>query len=178
MTIATTNRKSVRKRLHLKYLLPLLAISIFSMASYAATVSVSNSPTYQSVNGVYYNVVGAFTPTSNGFFVSSAGSAAVSCAGTLWSAGPTYSTCQTALTAGRWYYSLTLQLTAQATATQTYTLTVQWTQNGGALSTLGSLSVTTPGTITAGNGITILLDLGATYGTSFTAPAGLTITVQ
>lgn len=174
---ATSNGKSLKKRLRLRYLLPLLAIVVFSVVSYAASVTVT-TVTYQSVNGVYYNVVGAFTPSSNGFFVSSASSAAVACATGLWGTGPPYPTCQTALTAGHWYYSLTLVLTALATASTGYTLTVQWTQNGGALTTLGTLSVTTPATVTAGNGITVYMDLGATYGTSFTAPAGLTVTVQ
>jgi len=173
----TFRKTSGKRKLRLRYLLPLLAIVLFSVISYAASVTVT-TVTYQSVNGVYYNVVGAFTPTSNGFFVSSATSAAVTCSGTIWAASPNFGPCQGALTAGHWYYSLTLQLTASATASTGYTYTVQWTQNGGALTTLGTLTITTPGTITAGNGITILLDLGATYGTTFTAPAGLTITVQ
>jgi hypothetical protein len=173
-----TRKPASRRRLRLRYLLPLLAIVAFSVVSYAATVSVQSLPTYQSVNGVYYNVVGAFTPTSNGFYVSSAiGTASAQpCPNTLWAATP--GICQTALTAGHWYYSITLALTSSATASTTYTLTVQWTQNGGALTTLGSMTLTTPATITTGNGITFLMDLGATYGTSFTAPAGLTITVQ
>jgi len=173
----TFRKPSGKRRLRLRYLLPLLFIVAFSVISYAASVTVV-STTYQSVGGVYYNVVGAFTPSNNGFFVSSAGTAAVACATGLWGAGPPYPTCQTALTAGHWYYSLNLVLTASATASTAYTLTVQWTQNGGALNTLGTLSVTTPATVTAGNGITVYLDLGATYGTTFTAPAGLTITVQ
>ena len=177
MTEMNAGMTAGKRRLRLKYLLALLGIVAFSVVSYAATVSVT-SVTYQSVNGVYYNVVGAFSPTSNGFFVSSASSAAVTCSGTIWAASPTFGPCQGALTAGHWYYSLTLQLTASATASTAYTYTVQWTQNGGAMTTLGTLSITTPSTITAGNGITILLDLGATYGPSFTAPAGLTITVQ
>lgn len=157
-------------------MLPLLAIAVFSIASYAASVTVSTN-TYQSVNGVYYNVVGAFTPTSNGFLVSSAAGTASAqpCPAALWAATP--GICQTALTAGHWYYSVTLTLTASATASTQYTLTVQWTQNGGAYTTLGSMTLTTPATITAGNGITFLMDLGATYGTSFTAPVGITVTV-
>jgi hypothetical protein len=82
-------------------------------------------------------------------------------------------TCQTALTAGHWYYSVTLTLNAAATASTTYTLTVQW-NTGAGYSTLGTLTVTTLASITAGQTMTFLID---TAGTTFTAPAGITITV-
>jgi hypothetical protein len=155
-------------RLPLKILLPLLAISIFSIASYATSVSVTQS-TNQAVNGVYYNVAGGFTAASNGFqVVQSSGSAStLPC---TWSNG---GTCQTALTAGDWMYSVTLTINSGAAASHTYTYTAQW-NTGSGYSTLGTLTVTTPSSITAGQTMTFLIDLGST---SFTAPAGIIITV-
>jgi hypothetical protein len=157
-----------RIRLPLKILLPLLAISIFSIASYAASVSVTQSNN-QAVNGVYYNVAGGFTAASNGFQVVQATGSASTLPCT-WSSG---GTCQTALTAGDWEYSVTLTINAGAATSHTYTLMVQW-NTGSGYSTLGTLTVTTPSSITAGQTMTFLID---TTGTTFSAPAGIIITV-
>jgi hypothetical protein len=158
----------IKHRLPFKILLPLLAISIFSIASYAASVSVTQSNN-QAVNGVYYNVAGGFTAASNGFQVVQASGPASSLPCT-WSNG---GTCQTALTAGDWEYSVTLTINAGAAASHTYTLTVQW-NTGIGYTSLGTLTVTSPSTITAGQTMTFLID---TAGTSFSAPAGIIITV-
>ncbi|MDA4124008.1 MAG: hypothetical protein OK438_00965 [Thaumarchaeota archaeon] len=153
----------------MRYLLPLLAIVVFSGVSYAASVNVTTN-TYQGVNGVYYNVVGGFTAASNGFSVVQATGAASTLPCT-WANG---GTCQTALTAGHWYYSVTLTLNAAASPSTTYTLTVTW-NTGAGYSTLGfALTVTTLASITAGQTMTFLLD---TAGASFTAPAGIVVTV-
>jgi len=85
----------------------ILAIALLSTVAYAATVSVS-MPTYQAQNGVYYQVTGYLNVVSNGFFVAQSSSAASSQPCT-WSAG---GTCTTALTAGDWYYSVTISITA------------------------------------------------------------------
>jgi hypothetical protein len=158
----------IRNRLPMKILLPLLAISIFSLASFAASVTVTSS-TYQADAGVYYNVVGGFTAASNGFSVVQATSAA-SGQPCTWANG---GTCQNAQTAGDWYYSVTLTLNAAASPSTTYTLTVSW-NTGAGYSSLGSRTVTTLASITAGQTMTFLLD---TAGTTFNAPAGITITV-
>lgn len=157
-----------RNMLSLRILLPLLAISIFSVASFAATVSVSPE-TYQAQSGVIYNVTGGFTAVSNGFTVvlSTASASTQPCS---WTNG---GTCQTGLTAGDWDYSVTLTISASAQTSHTYTLTVSW-NTGSGYATLGTLTLTTPASITAGQTMTFLLD---TAGTSFTAPAGITITV-
>jgi hypothetical protein len=169
MTTATTNRKSFRKRMHLKYLLPLLAITIFSVASYAASVTVTTS-TYQSVNGVYYNVIGGITAVSNGFYVVQASAATNSpCS---WTA--TGQTCQTALTYSDWYYSITLTQAAGLT-TGSHTLTIQWNQGSGYVNMgTGTLSISIS-TVNSGYTMTCLIDTGS--GT-FTAPTGITITVS
>jgi hypothetical protein len=160
----TYTRKSASKsRLRKKYLLPLLAIVAFSMVSYAANVTVTTN-SYQSVSGVYYNVSGGFTAASNGFtVVQASGAATGSCA---WATG---TSCQTALTAGHWYYSVTITAAAGATLP---TVAVSW-NTGSGYAALGSIAVAS-GTITTGNTMTFLFDTGVA---TFTAPTGITITV-
>jgi hypothetical protein len=152
----------------LKLMIPLLAISIFSVASFASSVAVT-ATTYQGQNGVYFNIGGGFTAASNGFNVVQATGTA-SAQPCTWTSG---GTCQTALTAGDWEYSVTLTVTASATASHTYTTTVTW-NTGTGYTTLGTLTVTTAATITAGQTMTFLID---TAGTTFSAPAGIVVTV-
>jgi hypothetical protein len=147
-----------------KYLLPVLAIVAFAIVSYAASVTVTTS-SYQSVSGVYYNVSGGFTAASNGFSVVPAtGTATAPC---TWAPG---TSCQTALTAGHWYYSVTITAAVGATLP---TVAVSW-NTGSGYASLGSIAVAS-GTITTGNTMTFLFDTGVS---TFTAPAGITITVS
>lgn len=160
--------KSLRNMLPLKILLPILAITIFSVVSFAATVQVTQT-TYEAQSGVYYNVVGGFTATSNGFGVIQAGGSASTQPAT-WSNGGTV---QTALTAGHWQYNVTLTINAPATPSTMYTFTVNW-NTGSGYTQLGQLTVTSPATIIPSQTMTFLID---TQGTSFSAPAGINITV-
>ncbi len=161
-------RFRLKNMLSLKILLPILAISFISIGGYAASVNVTQT-TYQTQQGVYFNVVGGFTAVSNGFLVvQSSGSA--SSQPYTWANG---GTCQTAQTAGHWYYSVTLTLTAAASPSTTYTYTVNW-NTGSGYTTLGSLTFTTLSPITAGQTVTFLLDTGVT---TFNAPVGINITV-
>lgn len=160
--------KSLRNILPLKILLPILAITILSVVSFAATVSVTQT-TYQTESGVYYNVVGGFTAASNGFGVIQAGGSPSTQPAT-WSNGGTV---QTALTAGHWQYNITLTLNAPASPSTTYTLTVNW-NTGSGYTQLGQLTFTTLGTITPTQTMYFIIDTGVT---SFSAPAGISISV-
>jgi len=115
------------------------------------------------------NVAGGFTATSNGFEVVPTAGAASTQPCTRTSGG----TCQTALTAGHWDYSVTLTINSGAQASTTYTLTVSW-NTGSGYTTMETLTVTTPATITAGQTVTFLVDTAVT---SFSAPAAMIITV-
>lgn len=158
----------LRRRLPLKILVPLLAIAALSIASYAATVSVSTA-TYQEQNGVQYVVTGDFSATSNGFLVTQAAGTA-STLPVTWNGGGTV---QTALTAGNWEYSVTLTFNGPNPAsTTTYTYTVQWNTGGGTVQ-LCQLTISVAPTTLTGTSMTMLCDAGA----SFNAPAGITITV-
>lgn len=162
---------SMRGRLPLKIIVPILAISIFAVGSFATSVSISSS-NLAAQQGVSYNVGGDFTAASNGFQVVRADSSATSppCS---WSNG---GSCTSALTAGDWQYSVTLALTASAQASHTYTLNVKWDTGSGYanLGSTGTLTFTTSSTITPGETMTFSID---TTNTSFTAPNAITITV-
>jgi hypothetical protein len=131
-------------------------------------VNVTDSK-YESYSGIDFTDVGGFSVASNGFLVTqTAGSSStLPCS---WSNG---GTCQSSLPAGDWYYSVTLMLNVEATASTTYTLTVSW-NTGSGYSTLGILTFSTAGTITSGQTMIFLMNTGES---SFAAPAGMTVTV-
>lgn len=156
------------KMLPLKVFIPLVVISILSLVSFAASVTVTPS-TSQAVQGVSYNVAGGFSAASNGFLVTQS-AATASTQPATWSNGGTVTT---ATVAGNWQYSVTVTINAGAAASTTYTVTVQW-NTGSGYSTMGSLTFTTPATITAGQTMTFVVNTG---GTTFNAPAGIVITV-
>jgi hypothetical protein len=152
----------------LKMLGLLAAIAIFSIASYATSVSVSTT-TYQSQYGVSYNVTGAFTAADLGFRVVPTGVAG-SAQPCPWIAS---GTCQTALTQGHYEYLLSLTLNTVPGATTTYTVTVKWDQGSGQ-SQLGQLTVSVPNTAVAGQLMTFHFD---TAGTSFSTPLSIDVVV-
>lgn len=161
--------KKPKINLPIRLVLPILLIAMFSVYSFATSVSVT-STTVQSQNGILFNVTGGFTVASNGFSVVQSTSTASTQPAT-WSNGGTV---KTALTAGHWYYSLTLTINAGATVDTTYTVTVTW-NTGSGYGTLGSaLTLTTPDPIVASQTMNFFFDTGLT---SFNAPTAITITV-
>jgi hypothetical protein len=160
--------KPLKNMLPLKIFAPILAIALLSIVSFASSVNISTS-TSQNVQGVSYNVTGGFTAASNGFVVTQSAVTASSQPAT-WSNGGTVTT---ATVAGNWQYSVTVTITASATASTTYTLSVQW-NTGSGYSSMGSLTFTTLGTITAGQTMTLVINTAVT---TFNAPAGLVITI-
>ncbi len=159
---------TLRNKLPLKVMVPILVISLFAVGSFATSVGVTTQ-SFAGQAGVNYTVTGGFSAASNGFQVvqSTATASAQPC--TWANAG----TCATALTAGDWYYSVTLTIAASAQTSHTYTTTVEWNTGSGYV-TLGSLTLTTGATITAGQTMTFNIDTALT---SFSAPAGITVTV-
>jgi hypothetical protein len=154
--------------LPLIFLIPLVLVSTLAVGSFAATVGVTTSAVEED-SGVLLNVVGGFSVACNGFLVvQSLGSASTQ--PMAWSNG---AGCQTALVTGHWCYSLTLTIAESAQASHTYTMTVSW-NTGSGYSTMGTLTFTSPASITPGETMNFLIDTGVT---SFNAPAALTITV-
>jgi len=147
---------------------PILAISLFAVGSFATSVGVSTQA-YAGQAGVNYVVTGGFTATSNGFQVVQATTVA-STSPCPWTSN---GNCNTALTAGDWYYQVTLTIAAPALTSHPYTLTVQWNTGSGYV-TLGTLTLTSPATITPTQTMTFQMDTALT---TFNAPAGITVTV-
>jgi hypothetical protein len=152
----------------LKTLVLLGAIAIFSVVSYATTVSVSTT-TFQSQYGVSYNVTGAFTAADKGFQVVPT-TAAASAQPCTWANN---GACRTALTQGHYEYLLSLTLNTVPGSTTTYTVTVKWDQGSGQ-SQMGQLTVSVPNTAVAAQVMTFYIDTAAT---SFTAPLSIDVTV-
>ena len=159
-----------------KHLLPLnvlvciLLISVLSLVSYAASVT-ATSTTTQAVQGVMFNVVGGFTAASNGFGLTPSSGSATSLPAS-WVSGNTVTT---AVVAGNWQYAVNVTITAAASPSTTYTLSVQWNTGSGYGALGGSLTFTTPSSISAGQWMLFVLNTGVT---TFNAPAALVITVQ
>lgn len=149
-------------------MVPILVISLFAVGSFATSVGVSTQ-SFAGQAGVNYTVTGAFSATSNGFQVVQS-AATASTQPCTWANG---GTCNTALTAGDWYYQVTLTIAATAQTSHTYTTTVQWNTGSGYV-TLGTLTLTTGATITPGQTMIFQIDTALT---SFSAPAGITVTV-
>jgi len=149
-------------------LIPILFTIVFSTVAFATSVSVA-PVTYQGVQGVQFVVTGAFSATSNGFFVAQASSNATTLPAN-WSNGGTV---QTALVAGDWYYSINLTLNKVPSSTTTYTVTVQW-NTGSGYTQMGQLTVTVPTNATVDQTMQFLFNTNLT---TFTAPTGIVVTV-
>ena len=161
--------RSLRHFMPLKLLVPILIISVLSIVSFAASVSI-NSTTSQSVQGVVYNVTGGFSAASNGFVVTQSAATAT----TLPAAWANGGNVTTATVAGNWQYSANVTINAGATPSTTYTVTIQWNTGTGYNTMATALTFTTGATITAGQTMTFVLNTGVT---TFNAPAGIIITV-
>jgi hypothetical protein len=159
---------TLRNKLPLKVMVPILMISVFAVGSFATSVGVTTQ-SFAGQAGVNYSVTGAFTAASNGFQVVQS-TATASTQPCTWANG---AVCNTALTAGDWYYAITLTIAASAQTSHTYTTTIQW-NTGSGYSTLGTLTFTSPATITPGQTMVFEIDTALT---SFSAPAGITVTV-
>lgn len=151
-----------------KVMAPILAISIFAVSSYAADVSVQ-TVSYAGQGGVNFIVSNGFTVADSGFHVTQAGDTGTA----LPAAWVDDSVANTALTAGNWYYELTLTLGAAAAIDHTYTATVQWNTGSGYLS-LTPLTFTTAHSIVIGETMTFRMDTSVT---SFSAPTAITVVV-
>ncbi len=161
--------KSLKHLIPLKLFIPILAISLLAVVSFAASVTISTT-NYQTVQGVIYNVNGGFTAATNGFQVTYSAATATTLPATWTPSG----TVTTATVVGDWQYSLTLTITASASASTTYTVTVQW-NTGSGYATLGTaLTVTTLSTVTPSQTMTFVFNTGVS---TFNGPVGIMITV-
>jgi len=160
-----------KRFLPLTIVIPILLISVFSLVSYAASVTATTVNT-QAISGVLYNVAGGFTAANNGFGLTASAATATPLPAP-WAASGTVTM---ATVAGNWQYAVTVTINAGAAPSTQYSVSVQWSTGGGAYGALGTaLTFTTPATINSGQTMTFIFNTGVT---TFTAPAGLVITIQ
>jgi len=157
--------------LPLKILIPILLIATLSLVSYAASITATTVNT-QTISGVLYNVAGGFTATNNGFGLTAVAATAT----TLPYAWTPNGVVTMATVAGDWQYTVTVTINAGAAASTQYTVSVEWSTGGSPYTAIGTgLSFTTPSTISSGETMTFTFNTGLN---TFTAPAGLVITIQ
>src|SRR5213593_3610570 len=114
----------------------LLTVAVLAVQSFALNIPVSTT-TYQAQYGLSYVVTSNFTALDQGFSTV-ATSQLASTQPCLWVTG---TNCLTVETQGHLQYSLVLNLNTPPALLTTYTITVQWSQNGGSQSLMGQLTV-------------------------------------
>ncbi len=151
-----------------KWLFVLVIVSVISVASYAATVSVT-TVTYQAQYGLQYNITSNFSATDQGFSTVPV-TVAASAQPCPWATG---GTCRTAQTNAHFRYSVLLTLNVVPGSTTTYTVTVNWDQGSGSVQMCQlTVSVTTAAVV--GQTMTFRCDTGSA---SFTTPLAVDVTV-
>jgi hypothetical protein len=160
----------VKRRIRLVYLLAFLGMIVFSVAAFAASVTISttNNAGYQ---GVYILDNGYYSASGVSYNVVNTAQAATTPPLAWASNGIGY---VNALVAGDWELSFTLTINAGGLTSHTYTITVASTAANGVTANLYTFQFTSPVAITAGQTMTIIWDTGAV---TWTAPSALTITV-
>jgi hypothetical protein len=154
------------------YLVVFVALIALSVSAFAASVTITNvnDAGYQ---GVYVQDNGYFGVTNTNFYVVQGAQTASTQPMTWVASGTAY---VNALIAGDWDLTFTLTVNTGATASHTYTITVASTAASGAVSQLYQFQFTTLATITNGQTMTIIYDMGGAGG-PWTAPAALTVTI-
>jgi hypothetical protein len=152
------------------YLVVFAAIIAISVGAFAATATITttNNAGYQ---GVYVQDNGYFTVTNTNFYVVQSAQTATAPPLTWANGGVGY---VNALVAGDWDISFLLTVQTGATASHTYTITVSSSAANGVVTQLYTFTFTTAATITNGQSMTIIWDVGAT---SWVAPYALTVTI-
>jgi len=159
----------VHRKVRLLYLVVFLAIITASVGAFAASVNVLNT-TAAGYQGVYVQDNGYYTVTNPGYYVVQTAQGASASQATFTNGGIFYVNAQNA---GDWELSFTLTIEGGQTG-HIYTITVYSTSASGTVgAALFTYEFTSPGTITAGNSMTVNWDAGATW----TAPAALTVTI-
>jgi len=159
----------LRRFAPLKILIPILLISVMSIVAFAASASISAAVTYQGVQGIQYNVAGGLSAANAGFLVTQT-AATASASNAAWSASGTLTT---ATVVGDWEYHLTVTTNTGCPTSTAYTATVQW-NTGSGYSTMGSISFTTPSTISNGAQMPFVFN---TRVNTFNAPVAITVTI-
>ena len=160
----------VHRRVRMLYLVVFVAIIAISVGAFAATVTIqtTNAAGYQ---GIYVQDNGYYNIEKATYSVVQAAQVATTPPLTWGNGSIGY---VDALVAGDWELSFIVHINTGAPVSQTMTITMYTTAATGVTSVLYTFKFTSPATITAGQTIYILYDIGATQ---WTAPVALSATI-
>ena len=160
----------VHRSVRMVYLLVLSLILVGSIGAYAAAVTI-NASTNAGYQGEYVVDNGYFTASAITYNVVQSAQTATSQPMTWAPLGTAYVNAQVP---GDWEVLWTITLNTGATVSHTYTITVTSTSASGTTSSLYPFTFTTLASISAGQTMSIIWDVGAQ---TWTAPAAVQITV-
>jgi len=160
------------KKIGVSWVIITIILSVAVSYAVASTITVS-STTYQQILGGYINSTGGLTATDSGFSTSVLGTtAAGTSSGSPITFGVTTGTASPGVTANHWQYTFQVATTGSTAASTTFTVALTVNQNGAATSY--TVYVATGGTVTSGQAINCIFDIGA----SVTTPLSYTFTVK
>jgi hypothetical protein len=146
------------KKIGVSWVVIIILVSVAVSYAVASTITVS-STTYQQILGGYVSSTGGLTATDSGF---STAVLPTSAAGTS----------SPGVVAGRWQWTFQVATTGSTAASTTFTVALTVNQNG--VATSYTVYVATGGTVTSGQAINCIFDIG----TSVTTPLSYTFTVK
>jgi len=170
-----TNRRVsglLAKKIGISWVIASIVLSVFVAYAIASTITVTTT-TYQQILGGYINSTGGLTATDSGFATSVLGtSAAGTSSGSPITFGITTGTASPGVTAGHWQWTFQVATTGSTATSTTFTVALTVNQNG--TPTSYTVYVATGGTVTSGQAINCIFDIG----TSLTTPLSYTFTVK
>lgn len=161
--------RELRSRLPLKAIIPILLISVLCIGSFASTITATTT-TYEGMAAATYKVTDNFAATSLGFTVAPTSKSASSQPFNWVNEGVVTE----ATTETKWQYSVTVTMHTGATASHGYSVNVQWSADDATYTDLGTLTFTSPASITDGETMTFMFNVGDNIYTS----TGIVVTVS
>jgi hypothetical protein len=160
------------KKIGVSWVVIIMLVSVAVSYAVASTITVS-STTYQQILGGYVSSTGGLTATDSGFSTAVLPtSAAGTSSGSPITFGVTTGTASPGVVAGHWQWTFQVATTGSTAASTTFTVVLTVNQNG--VATSYTVYVATGGTVTSGQAINCIFDIG----TSVTTPLSYTFTVK
>jgi len=159
------------KKIGLIWVVASILLSVF--VSYGVASITVTSTTYQQILGGYISSTGGLTATDSGLSTAALPtSAAGTSSGSPVTFGITTGTASPGVTAGHWQWTFQVATTGSTAASTTFTVTLTVDQNGTVTTYI--VYAATGGTVTSGQAINCIFDIG----TSLATPLSYTFTVR
>ena len=160
------------KKIGVSWVVISILLSVAVSYAVASTITVT-STTYQQILGGYVSSTGGLTATDSGFSTSALGtSAAGTSSGSPITFGVVAGTASPGVVASHWQWTFQVATTGSTAVSTTFTVALTVNQNG--VATSYTVYVATGGTVTSGQAINCIFDIG----TSVTTPLSYTFTVK